>query len=89
MKQDNECASGPAVCRRGERCQVAVLVYENATQAILVEQPGTHLVELVANEEECYVDVALLAVGGGGRYVFYGGGGGSGYVAKTEARLTD
>ena len=88
MKWDNECASGPAVCRRGERCQVAVLVYENATQAILVEQPGTHLVELVANEEECYVDVALLAVGGGGRYVFYGGGGGSGYVSKTEARLT-
>ena len=88
VEQDNNCASGPPLCRRGERCQVAVLLYENATQAIMVERPGTHVVELVAEEEDCYVDVTLVAVGGGGRYVFYGGGGGSGYVASTETRLT-
>ena len=88
VEEDNKCASGPAVCSRGGRCQVAVLVYENATQAILVEQPGTHEVRLVAEEEDCFVDVTLVAIGGGGRYVFYGGGGGSGYVATTKTRLT-
>ena len=88
VELDNNCSSGPAVCKRGERCQVAVLLYENTTQAIMVERPGNHVVELVAMEEECYVEVTMVAVGGGGRYVFYGGGGGSGYIATTEARLT-
>ena len=88
VERDSNILSGPAVCRRGERCQVAVLLHENDTQALFVEQPGTHVVELVAKEEECYVDVTMVAVGGGGRYYFYGGGGGSGYVASTETRLT-
>ena len=88
MERDSNILSGPAVCRRGERCQVAVLIHDNNTQAILVEQPGTHVVDLVAKEEECYVDVTMVAVGGGGRYYFYGGGGGSGFVATTETRLT-
>jgi len=81
----DNCATGPGRCYTGQKCQAAVITNGTATQAIFAEKSMT--VNMVASEQDCYVDLNVLAVGGGGDTTGWGGAG-SGYIDTTTLRLT-
>ena len=79
------CATGPATCNTGERCQAAVVTNGEDTQAIFADK--NMAVNMVAAEKDCFIGLSVLAIGGGGRG-YNGAGGGSGYVETTTIQLT-
>ena len=74
------CKTGPATCRSGQKCQVAVLTDDGTTNQIGIAN-STTTASLVSAEKDCFLDVRALAIGGGGKgSCGFGGGGGSGYA---------
>ena len=78
----DHCTTGPATCRTGQQCQVAVFLKDGAAMkgpplSILAEESMSLI--FLAKEKDCYANISILAIGGGGGYS-YGEGGGSGYV---------
>ena len=91
----DHCSTGPATCRTGHQCQVAVFLKDGAAMkgpplSIFANESMSLIFQ--AREKDCYANISILAIGGGGGYS-YGEGGGSGYVEtgagvlKTEEQV--
>ena len=86
MEPCENCATGPAFCYTGEKCQTYVLTDGETNQYVFAT--SSRNTTLIAKEKDCYVDARALVVGGGGRGpTGYGGGAGSGYVNITSLVL--
>ena len=80
------CATGPAFCYTGQKCQTYILTDGDTNQYVFAT--SSRNATLIAKEKDCYVEVRALAVGGGGRGpTGYGGGAGSGHVNITSLVL--
>ena len=75
----DHCKTGPASCRSGQKCQAAFLT-DGTTNGLVFARTNL-TATLVSAEEDCFLEVRALAIGGGGGYDGSGhyGGGGSGY----------
>ena len=62
------CSTGPAQCKGNETCQAAVVTNGSGVQnfPFLAERSVT--LTLVAAENDCFVELDTIAVGGGGDY---------------------
>ena len=91
----DNCTSGPAQCKTGMECQVAVFFIDGShsrdfvTDLVLFAKEDYEL-NFEAKEKNCFVDATFLAIGGGGEQIRQHnqyGGGGSGYIQIATKRL--